>query len=104
VSPQFQVKFNPTFQTKREGGHQPASTWQQQKCGFVTEGTNKSEKTLLPKENSPTLATPSNQRYPSEGMQDEALPNEANLQREQQDYRCNIDIPPMRHNGRAAKA
>jgi transposase InsO family protein len=48
VSPQFHVKFDPTFQTTREGGHQPPGLWQQ-KCGFVTEGTSKSEKTSLPK-------------------------------------------------------
>jgi hypothetical protein len=39
VSPQFHVKFDPTFQTTRKRGRQPASSWQQ-KCGFVTEGTS----------------------------------------------------------------
>ena len=95
VSPQFHVKFDPTFQTTRERGRQPASSWQQ-KCGFVTEGTSKSEKTLLPKEHSPTQATPANQRFPSEGVQDEALPNEASLQREQQDAPAPADASSTR--------
>ena len=34
VSPQFHVKFDPTFQTLRQGGRIPDSSWQQ-KAGFA---------------------------------------------------------------------
>jgi hypothetical protein len=38
TSPQFHVKFDPTFQTLRKsfGGQSPPSNWQA-KCGFILE-------------------------------------------------------------------
>ena len=93
VSPQFHVKFDPTFQTLRNGNRPPASLWQQ-KCGFISgyETTSKSTETSNTTQisaSSPSerprhvtfMHTPS-RIEPSEGDQAHTLPTEASLQRE----------------------
>jgi hypothetical protein len=66
-------------------GQLPGSSWQQ-KCGFVTENTNKSDNSLPPKVPSPRQATPATQRDPSEGedtnKSDNSLPPEASSPRQ----------------------
>jgi hypothetical protein len=84
VSPQFHIKFDPTFQTIREGTHQRASSWQE-KCGFITQDKIESDAPHPPRDSTPRQATSGNQSFYSEEVQGTTLPIEASLQREQQE-------------------
>jgi hypothetical protein len=73
TSPQFHVKFDPTFQTLRQsfGGQSPPSGWQA-KCGFTLE-KGKSKVPVIPSEGAATAAVPSANSIPAETQFEDAL-------------------------------
>jgi hypothetical protein len=73
TSPQFHVKFDPTFQTLRKsfGGQSPPSGWQA-KCGFTLE-KGKSKVPVIPSEGAATAAVPSANSIPDETRFEDAL-------------------------------